>query len=57
MLFAFDEYFMAVATTDILCNVIDVLVCKPSELAFLSHSQTLMIRRVGVIMNNFPHCV
>jgi hypothetical protein len=39
-LFAFDEYFTAVATTDILCNVIDVLACKPSELAFLSHSQT-----------------
>ena len=46
-LFAFDEYFTAVATTDILCNVSDVLACKPSELAFLSHSQTLMIRRVG----------
>jgi hypothetical protein len=58
MLFAFDEYFTAVAMTDILCNVIDVLACKPSEfLAFLSHSQTLMIRRVGVIMNNFPRCV
>jgi hypothetical protein len=39
-LFAFDEYYTAVATTDILCNVSDVLACKPSELAFLSHSQT-----------------
>jgi hypothetical protein len=39
-LFAFDEYFTAMATTDILCNVSDVLACKPSELAFLSHSQT-----------------
>ena len=33
-LFAFDEYFPAVATTDILCRVSDVLMCKPSELAF-----------------------
>jgi hypothetical protein len=36
----FGQYFTAVATTDILCNVSDVLACKPSELAFLSHSQT-----------------
>jgi hypothetical protein len=35
MLFAFDEYFTAVAMTDILCNVSDVLACKPSELAFV----------------------
>jgi hypothetical protein len=40
MLFAFDKYFTAVAATDIFCNVSDVLACKPSELAFLSHSQT-----------------
>jgi len=33
-LFAFKEYFPAVATTDILCRVADVLSCKPSELAF-----------------------
>jgi hypothetical protein len=39
-LFAFDEYFTAVATTDMLCNVSDFLACIPSELAFLSHSQT-----------------
>uniref|UniRef100_A0A7S1ZJM2 Uncharacterized protein n=1 Tax=Ditylum brightwellii TaxID=49249 RepID=A0A7S1ZJM2_9STRA len=45
-LFAFDDYFTAVATTDILCNVADVLACKPSELAFYPIPK-LMIRRVG----------
>jgi len=45
-LFTFDEYFSAVATTDILCNVADVLACKPSELAFYPIPK-LMIRRVG----------
>jgi hypothetical protein len=35
-----------VATTDILCNVSDVLACKPSELAFYPIPK-LMIRRVG----------
>jgi len=45
-LFAFEEYFTAVATTDILCNVSDVLACKPSELAFYPIPK-LMIRRVG----------
>jgi len=33
-LFAFDDYFPAVAATDVLCRVTDVLACKPSELAF-----------------------
>jgi hypothetical protein len=46
MLFAFDKYFTAVATTDILCNVSDVLASKPSELAFYPIPK-LMIRRVG----------
>lgn len=45
-LFAFDEYFPAVATTDILCRVADVLSCKPSELAFYCLPK-LHIRRVG----------
>lgn len=45
-LFAFDEYFPAVATTDILCRVTDVLSCKPSELAFYCVPK-LHIRRVG----------
>jgi hypothetical protein len=45
-LFAFDEYFPAVATTDILCRVADVLTCKPSELAFYPVPK-LHIRRVG----------
>lgn len=45
-LFAFDEYFPAVATTDILCRCSDVLVCKPSELAFYPLPK-LHIRRVG----------
>lgn len=45
-LFAFDDYFTAVATTDLLCPVADVLACKPSELAFYPIPK-LMIRRVG----------
>jgi hypothetical protein len=45
-LFAFEDYFTAVATTDILCEVSDVLACKPSELAFYPIPK-LMIRRVG----------
>jgi hypothetical protein len=45
-LFAFDEYFPAVATTDMLCRVSDVLCCKPSELAFYCVPK-LHIRRVG----------
>lgn len=45
-LFTFDEYFPAVATTDILCRVSDVLACKPSELAFYCVPK-LHIRRVG----------
>lgn len=45
-LFAFEEYFPAVATTDILGRVADVLTCKPSELAFYPLPK-LHIRRVG----------
>ena len=45
-LFSFDEYFPAVATTDILARVADVLSCKPSELAFYCLPK-LHIRRVG----------
>jgi hypothetical protein len=45
-LFAFTEYFPAVATTDLLCRVSDVLCCKPSELAFYCIPK-LHIRRVG----------
>lgn len=45
-LFSFDDYFPAVATTDILSRVADVLACKPSELAFYPVPK-LMIRRVG----------
>merc|ERR1712087_229657 len=45
-LFAFTDYFTAVAMTDIICNVADVLACKPSELAFYPIPK-LMIRRVG----------
>ncbi|KAG1681351.1 hypothetical protein FOA52_007399 [Chlamydomonas sp. UWO 241] len=45
-LFAFEAYFPAVAATDILCRVTDVLACKPSELAFYPVPK-LMIRRVG----------
>ena len=33
-LFAFKDYFPAVATTDVISRVADVLCCKPSELAF-----------------------
>jgi len=45
-LFAFKEYFPAVATTDLLSRVADALCCKPSELAFYPVPK-LMIRRVG----------
>ena len=45
-LFAFKDYFPAVATTDVLSRVSDVLCCKPSELAFYPVPK-LMIRRVG----------
>jgi hypothetical protein len=45
-LFTFADYFPAVATTDILSRVADVLACKPSELAFYPVPK-LMIRRVG----------
>lgn len=45
-LFAYDEYFSAVATSDVLMTVADVLVCKPSEMAFYPIPK-LMIRRVG----------
>lgn len=45
-LFAFTDYFPAVATTDIFSRVADVLCCKPSELAFYPVPK-LMIRRVG----------
>ena len=46
ILCAFDSYFPAVATTDIMCRAADVLACKPSELAFYCIPK-LMIRRVG----------
>jgi hypothetical protein len=45
-LFAFPVYFPAVATTDVLSRVCDVLCCKPSELAFYPVPK-FMIRRVG----------
>lgn len=45
-LFAYNDTYPAVSTTDTLCNVADVLVCKPSELAFYPIPK-LMIRRVG----------
>ena len=45
-LFSFSAYFPAVATTDILSRVADILACKPSELAFYPVPK-LMIRRVG----------
>jgi len=45
-LFAFDTYFPAVAATDLLSRVSDVLACKPSELAFYPLPK-LMLRRVG----------
>mmetsp|Transcript_27376 Transcript_27376/g.83247 ORF Transcript_27376/g.83247 Transcript_27376/m.83247 type:complete len:245 (+) Transcript_27376:1223-1957(+) len=45
-LFTFKDYFPAVATTDVLVRVSDVLACKPSELAFYPIPK-LMIRRVG----------
>ncbi|CAN0031054.1 unnamed protein product [Pylaiella littoralis] len=46
IMFAFDGYFPAVAATDLLVPVADILCCKPSELAFYPLPK-LMIRRVG----------
>lgn len=43
---AFADYFAAVAATDLLVPHVDVLACKPSELAFYPVPK-LMIRRVG----------
>lgn len=45
-LLAFADYFAAVAATDVLVPSVDVLACKPSELAFYPVPK-LMIRRVG----------
>jgi hypothetical protein len=45
-LFAFADYFPAVATTDLVGRVTDVLCAKPSELAFYPIPK-LNIRRVG----------
>lgn len=45
-LLAFDEYYSAVCATDNLIRCSDVLVCKPSELAFYPIPK-LHIRRVG----------
>ena len=45
-LLAFTDYFAAVAATDLLVPVIDILACKPSELAFYPVPK-LMVRRVG----------
>ena len=45
-LMAFEDYFAAVAATDLLVPAVDVLACKPSELAFYPVPK-LMIRRVG----------
>ena len=45
-LFAFADYFPAVATTDLVGRVADVLCAKPSELAFYPIPK-LNIRRVG----------
>jgi len=45
-LFAFPNYFPAVATTDILSRVSDVLAAKPSELAFYPIPK-INVRRVG----------
>lgn len=45
-LFAFNDSFPAVTTTDVLIPEVDVLVCKPSEMAFFAVPK-LHIRRVG----------
>mmetsp|Transcript_16865 Transcript_16865/g.25384 ORF Transcript_16865/g.25384 Transcript_16865/m.25384 type:complete len:488 (-) Transcript_16865:219-1682(-) len=46
VLLAFNEYFPAVSATDVLARAVDILACKPSELAFYPVPK-LMIRRVG----------
>lgn len=43
---SFAEYFLAVSATDVLTRCTDVLVCKPSEIAFYPIPK-LHIRRVG----------
>jgi vacuolar-type H+-ATPase subunit E/Vma4 len=45
-LFIFNSTYPAVTTTDLLASHSDVLVCKPSEMAFYAVPK-LMIRRVG----------
>ena len=45
-LFAYNDKHPAISTTDKLCDVADVLVSKPSEMAFWAVPK-LMIRRVG----------
>jgi len=45
-LFTYNDKYPAIATTDKLCDVADVLVSKPSEMAFWAVPK-LMIRRVG----------
>jgi hypothetical protein len=45
-LFSFGSKYPAVTATDALMQVADVLVCKPSEMAFYCIPK-LMIRRVG----------
>lgn len=45
-LFAFNTSYAAVTTTDVLIPYTDVLVCKPSEMAFYAVPK-LLIRRVG----------
>ncbi|CAM9203964.1 unnamed protein product [Chrysoparadoxa australica] len=47
VLLAFDSYFPSVAATDMLIRVCDVLVCKPSELAFYPIPKLMISRRVG----------
>jgi hypothetical protein len=46
VLLAFKEYFPALACTDMLMRICDILVVKPSELAFYPIPK-LMVRRVG----------
>jgi hypothetical protein len=57
-LFAFDDYFPAVAATDVLCRVTDVLACKPSELAFYPvpcvpiHPKTLFLLSLVTVVHD-----
>merc|ERR1711862_3283 len=51
-LFSFKDYFPAVATTDLVCRVTDILACKPSELFKDIPGSPLLVSMNEKIMEN-----